>query len=566
MVGFARRVSTRVGARGGALVGVFALILVLAAPMQQAAAANPIADENARAGTPGWQLTKTATAYQVSGYITRPSVTPGQQVPVHVNLTGTEANANYTVEVFRMGYYGGVGARRWYGPATFAFGAQLAGSKQVDAATGRIEANWPTGFTVDTTGYVTGVYLVKLTTVHGWQAYVPFTVRSTRPTTYQFLDAHLTWQAYNDAGGNSLYSRTADFPNLKKFCFLIWCQFQWNDPVSGEPMTSSTLPATKPAAYQVTFRRPYSPALRLGGGSGEFLVHEYPLLQWMESQGLDVGYAADFDLDATTVPAGVKALVLPGHSEYWTGRMRDNLEEAEGRGVGLASFGANQAYWRCRIEGASPTDVGTYTCYKSTNGEPNPDDPLRADRQLASAQFRSAFVNRPEQTVLGSMFSGWVNAGTPPDGPSPHNLGWVPMTASDVTHPTMAGTGIGPGQSFNALAGGEFDTVFADYPRIPGTRKLMATTIRPSDWNGGGSWMQQLFCSWGWPGTCQLAEQDSVVAERTGQSGTARIFNAGTYDWSWGLTNFSIDGKDYNFADPRIRQLTSNLLAWVAKV
>lgn len=566
MAGIARRVRSRTRGRWVALAGAFAVVLAFATPMAPASASNPIADENALAGTPGWQLTKTAGSYQVSGYITRPSVAPGEAVPVHVNLKGPEANADYTVEVFRMGYYGGVGARRWFGPATRSFGAPLADPKQVDATTGRIEATWPTAFTVDTSGYVTGVYLVKLTTVHGWQAYVPFTVRSAAPTTYQFLDAHLTWQAYNDAGGNSLYTRTADFPNLRKFCFLFWCQFQWNDPVSGAPMNAPSLPPTKPAAYQVTFSRPYSPALRLGGGSGEFLAHEYPLLQWIESQGLDVGYAADFDLDAATVPAGVKALILPGHSEYWTGRMRDNLEEAEGRGVGLASFGANQAYWRCRIEGASPSDAGTYNFYKTANGEPNPDDPLRADPQLASALFRSTFVNRPEQAVLGSMFKGWVPTGIPSGGPTTNGLGWIPMTASDTTHPTMAGTGITPGQSFNALAGGEFDTVFAQYPQIPGTRKLMATTTQPSQWSGGGNWWQQLMCSWNLPNSCWRAEQDSVVAERVGQSGTARIFNAGTYNWAWGLTNFSLAGQNVNFADPQIRQLTSNLLAWVAQV
>lgn len=547
-----------------AVVAVAAALVVI--PTQTASAANPIANENSRPGTPGWQITKVASSFQISGYVTQPAVDPGDPVPVHVNLKAPEANHDYTVEVYRMGYYGGVGARRWFGPKTLSFGNPLADPTQVDVATGRIEADWPTAFTVDTTGYVTGTYLVRLTSVNGWQAYVPFTVRSATPTTYQFLNAHLTWQAYNDAGGNSLYVRNADFPNLRKNCFLFWCLYQWNDPVTWKLEQSATLPRTKPTAYQVTFRRPYTPGLRYSAGSGEYLAHEYPLAQWIESQGLDVGYAADYDLDTITVPVGVKALILPGHSEYWTGRMRDNLEEAENRGVGLASFGANQAYWRCRIEGASPTDAGTYNCYKSSNGEPNPDDPLAADPQLASAQFRSAFVNRPEQTVLGSMFRSWINAGVPAGGPTTTGLGWVPMTASDTSHPTMAGTGIAPGQSFNALTGGEFDTVQDRYPQIPGTRKLMATTIQPAAWQGSGGWLQLLLCSWNWPGACWTAEQDSVVAERVGTSGTARIFNAGTYNWIWGLTNFSLGGKDFNYASPQIRQLTANLLRWVAKV
>lgn len=547
-----------------AAVVVTASLLVASSP--GASAANPIATENARPGTPGWELTKAATSYQVAGYIPQPSVLPGTRVPVHVNLRASEANRNYTVEVFRMGYYGGVGARRWFGPKSLAFGAPNADPRQVDATTGRIEAAWPAAFQVDTTGYVSGLYLVRLTTVNGWQAYVPFTVRSPLPTTYQFLNAHLTWQAYNDAGGNSLYTRTADFANLKQVCILFWCVWQWTDAATGAPVTSGTPPTTKSAAYEVSFRRPYAPMLRFGGGSGEFLAHEYPLVKWIESRGLDVGYAADFDLDRAPVPTGVRALVLPGHSEYWTGRMRDNLEAAQSRGVGLASFGANQAYWRCRIEGATATDAGVYACYKTTNGEPNPDDPLRTHPQLASAQFRSAFVNRPEQMVLGSMFKNWINAGVPPGGPSVNGLGWVDMTASDTTHPTMAGTGITPGESFPALTGGEFDNVNPQYAQIPGTRKLMSTTIAPPYYQSGGNWFEQLLCSWNLPGACRYTQQDSVVAEKAGPGGTARIFNAGTYNWMWGLTNFNLGGQNFDFAKPEIQQLTSKLLAWVARV
>lgn len=549
-----------------ALVSAMLLATLSVTAARPAWAANPIADENTRAGTSGWQLTKIATAYQVSGYITMPSVDAGTQVPVHVNLKVPEANHDYTLEVFRMGYYGGIGARRWFGPQSMPFGAPNTDPKVVDAATGRIEANWPVSFQVDTTGYVTGVYLVRLTTVNGWQAFVPFVVKPATTPAYEYYSAQLTWQAYNEAGGNSLYSRNGDFPNLKRLCFLFWCIWQWNDPDTGVLVSNSSSPATKPLAYQVSFKRPYSPTLRFGGGSGEFLAHEYPLVQWLESRGLDIGYVADFDLHAATVPAGVKAMILPGHSEYWTGQMRDNLEEAQSRGVGLASFGANQAYWRCRVENASQTDVGDYTCYKTVNGEPNPEDPLRNDPQLASAQFRSAFVNRPEQTVLGSMFQGWINSGVPAGGQSVNSLGWIPMTASDTTHSTMAGTGVSPGESFNALTGGEFDSVQAQYPQIPGTRKLMATQIQPPFWNRGGTWWQQLLCSWKVPGACWTAEQDSVVAEKPGVGGTARIFNAGTYNWIWGLSNFSLGGQNFNFSNPKIQTLTEHLLAWVAKL
>lgn len=536
---------------------------------------NPIVTENTQPGTTGWEITTNTAArgYEVAGYITRPSVLSGSKAPVHVNVKSSESR-DYTVEVFRMGWYGGVGARRVFGPTQYTAGSELPEAKQVDNTTGRVEANWPVGFELDTDNYLTGVYLIKLTSSKGKQAFVPLTVRSAQPTDYYLLNAHLTWQGYSSMGGNSLYERKGDFPNLNKKCFLWWCQWSWQDPATGQTRTSGSAPVPpRSAGNEVTFKRPYQVPGRMAFGSGEFLPYEMPLVRWIEEQGFNVSYAADFDLHENGIPEGVKSVVLPGHTEYWTGAMRDKMEEAQARGVGVISFGANQAYWRGRIENSSPEDVGKYVLYKSATatGEPSNDDPLKNDPALATAQFRSKFVNKPEQLLLGSMFTGWIHSYIP----SPSlprigvGLGWVNTTGpTDVSNPLFQNTGIIPNEQFTALTGGEIDKVFTEYPSIPGTTKLMTTKVAPNQWNGGGSSMQVWLCSINWPNSCYYGYHDVVTAEKVApdQVTKARVVNTGSFSWSYGLQNFKLDNTEYNYSNDKIRQLTRNLMLWSAKL
>ncbi len=42
-------------------------------------------------------------------------------------------------------------------------------------------------------------------------------------------------------------------------------------------------------------------------------------------------------------------LISLGHVEYWTKEMRDRVEHACGRGVGLVFLGVKAAYWQTRF-------------------------------------------------------------------------------------------------------------------------------------------------------------------------------------------------------------------------
>ncbi len=84
-------------------------------------AANVTQTENAKPGSADWQLTNPATNHEIEGYASLNSVNRGGQISFFVNTQ----DPTFTLEVFRMGWYGGSGARRMM-PAV-----QLAGTKQI---------------------------------------------------------------------------------------------------------------------------------------------------------------------------------------------------------------------------------------------------------------------------------------------------------------------------------------------------------------------------------------------------------------------------------------------------
>src|SRR6267143_2799355 len=180
------------GALGGVPGGVPAPLL---------AAPNPISLENARSGSPQWELTHPALAHEIEGYADRASAAPGETLEIHVS----SPSPRFTVEVFRMGWYGGAGARR-----VLEIRALPGGQRAIPkprAEDGLVGCSWPVSCRVPVgSGWVTGVYLARLTASRGGkQSFVPFVVREgsgegggawRAPILFQC--SATTWQAYNN--------------------------------------------------------------------------------------------------------------------------------------------------------------------------------------------------------------------------------------------------------------------------------------------------------------------------------------------------------------------------------
>jgi len=130
-----------------------------------------------------------------------------------------------------------------------------------------------------------------------------------------------TWQAYNDYGGNSLYS--------------------------GNPVGR---------AYKVSYNRPVNTL-------HDFFSNEYNMLHWLEANGYDVTYSAGTDTDRNGAPIKQHRVFLSvGHDEYWSGGQRANVEVARAAGVNLAFFSGNEVFWKTRWE---PSIDGTNTPYRT---------------------------------------------------------------------------------------------------------------------------------------------------------------------------------------------------------
>lgn len=411
--------------------------------------------ENAQQGTTSWEIPKTSAATkEIQAYSGSTSVAPGQKISFYVS---TQAEGtSYTINIYRLGWYGGLGGRLLLSVANMTGHAQGYYSTATDQLvnchsclvhrdTHLIEANWQPSYTfVIPSSWTTGVYLAKFTDANGMQTYAPFDVRAANyDSTYVAVTDDTTGEAYNLWGGYSLYT---------------------SDITSSHSETIS-----HPKATMVSFDRPYEQ----GYGSGQILTFDLSAIHWLERQGYDVSYLSTVDLHAGSAQLlRHKAVLVLGHSEYWSKEMRDGLEQARDRGVGLAFLGANDVYWQIRFATDTVgTPNRTVVCYKVQTVLHNlADDPLYGkDSALVTTEWRDPVLNLPENALIGIMYSedNW-------DRGTIHFPAW--KVSSSANSPLLNGTGLQTGQYYGCgLVGYEWDNVVGNGAAPVGLQVLGAT-------------------------------------------------------------------------------------------
>lgn len=287
------------------------------------ASGNVIARENTLPGTTDWMLAKThiapETRYRsprIEGYCSATSLRAGDTLDIMVS---TNPPAPFTVDFYRMGYYGGKGGRFMQSLDT------IQGLAQPDPDIGEMrlrDCRWDTSasFTIPD-DWVSGVYVGKLTEHReGLQSYLIFILRDDRKADFMFQCSDTTWNAYN---------RWPD-------------QFSLYDDGENEwylgPNTATS------------FNRPYGKYCQvvdtpLSIGSGEFLLWEFPMAFWMEQQGYDVTYVSNLDTHADA--AGLmraRGFLSVGHDEYWTRAMYDNVLGAIQSGMSAGFFSGDTCW------------------------------------------------------------------------------------------------------------------------------------------------------------------------------------------------------------------------------
>src|ERR1700712_605484 len=126
------------------------------------ALATTVAAENQRPGTADWEITAPAQHQEIEGYASRTSVNGGEAIDLFVSTPA----ARYTIDVFRMGWYAGAGARRVAGPIVRVGTAQ--DMPTPDPTSGLVECAWRDPYHLDTRDesgpWPSGIYLARLTT------------------------------------------------------------------------------------------------------------------------------------------------------------------------------------------------------------------------------------------------------------------------------------------------------------------------------------------------------------------------------------------------------------------
>ena len=85
---------------------LFCGIAITTAAQAQTPTPNPIQIENAKPGTRGWYVTKPAMNGEIQAYAGEDSINKGEDAHLYVS-----SQRPYTMQLYRLGYYGGAGAR-----------------------------------------------------------------------------------------------------------------------------------------------------------------------------------------------------------------------------------------------------------------------------------------------------------------------------------------------------------------------------------------------------------------------------------------------------------------------
>ena len=503
------------------------------------APANPIVAENCLPGTPqsDWDPGIGGDDPSIVGFADDISVNVGQIVNFKVN---TSAKA-FTMDIYRMGYYGGMGARKVASITPSVPLPQTQPACTTDPTTNLVDCgNWAvtSSWQVPTTA-TSGIYFVHLIrTDNQGDNHIVFIVRNDASSSkLLFQTSDESWQAYNEwqpssdatpdptTVGHSLYGPTGIYDITNR-------------------------------AYKVSYNRPFHTRDFQFESLSFVFGPEYAMVRWLEANGYDVSYFTSVDAARNgNLISNHRIYLSVGHDEYWSGPKRANVQAALSAGVNLAFFSGNEGFWKTRWENSidgSSTPYRTLVCYKETyaNEVIDPADPPTWTGTWRDPRFSPpADGGLPENALIGTIFM--VN------GPGSDDTGLsIQVPQSDGQMRFWRNTSIAslaPGKTATLPAGTlgyEWDEDLDNGFRPAGLFDLATATYPLTT---------DLLLDYG--ETYGAGEATHHMTMYRAPSGTL-VFGAGTVQWSFGLDSTHDDPESLEVpTDIRMQQATVNLFA-----
>ncbi len=470
---------------------------------------NTIEAENCQPGSPfsEWYIVG-AGSPNIQGFATDISVNAGQPVFFKISTNALM----YNIDIYRLGYYQGNGARLVASLPPLGSLPQTQPPCLTDGSTGLTDCgDWAVSASWAVPSDATwGIYFARLMRLDTGEASpILFVVRNDSSSSDILVQtSDTTWHAYNDYGGNSLYV--------------------------GNPMGH---------AHKVSYNRPFN----VPNMYTWFFSAEHPMVRWLEANGYDVSYFTGVDTGRNgKLIAQHRVFMSVGHDEYWSGGQRGNVEVARAAGVNLAFLSGNEIFWKTRWESSidgTNTPYRTLVCYKESeqNHPIDPADPPTWTGMWRDRRFSPpADGGRPENALSGTISR--VNEFRSDPISVPQADGRMRFWRNT----SMAS--LGPGQIAalpTGVLGYEWDVDDDNGFRPAGLFPLSTTTLPVS------TYLLDNYTTGNGIATHRLTQYRAPSG--------ALVFGAGTIYWAWGLdATHAIPGAP---TDPNMQQATVNLLA-----
>jgi len=425
-------------------------------------------------------LASAQNQYAEGGYADRRSVTVGGNISFHI----ATATSPFAVQIVNLA-------------SPFTTLQTISGLvSQARNCTNMWEngCGWPvtTVYTVPT-NFTPGYYAARFPTSAGTRN-ILFVVRPAVPGSYApiaIIQPTHSDLAYNRFGGKSVYDTISD---------------------NGQ------------RAHIVSSNRPYFD----DGGLARFNIWEEKFVAWMKAEGRKFEVITDEDMEAGVPLSAYKALLIVGHSEYWSLNARQHLEAYSHAGGHIAIFGANTMWWQVRFN----QQTRQMTVYKDAAL-----DPLTGvNNDLVTVNFFDWPVMNQENTILGASF---LNAAYVNKLSSSERLPLeerTPYTVRKADHWALAGTGLTNGAQMGRSAGAiEVDgALFNTMPNGD-------VVVEGSD---GTPLSYEVLA------TLPSSDGYATIGMYVNPQGGA-VFNGAARDWAYGLGYYD---------DPAIEQITRNVL------